>query len=158
VFTKIVVYFASLTLLLSGCVTDLGLDRISIPDVGPKVSSFFNLKSNEPLDPGKPKLDIVIPVFDPGLPEDPSKYKDEGIWPELRRAEAYRFAFKLKSALEETGAFGAVRVAPDETATGDLYIIGKIAESDGEDVEIDLDVVDISGDQWFVSGGAIMVH
>ena len=94
------------------------------------------------------KLDVIIPVFDPGLSDSAENYDEEGIWPELRRAEANRFAFKLKQALDDTKKFGAVRVTPDKTASGDLYILGKILESDGEDVKFNLTVIDISGKQW----------
>lgn len=96
-----------------------------------------------------PKLDIIVPVFDPGLPKDPDDWEGEDIWPELRRAEANRFAVKLKEALEKTGAFGAVRVTPDTTATGDLYVVGRIEESNGEEVEIEIQVSDISGNLWY---------
>ncbi len=118
--------------------------------VGPSMSSSY-LKSKVKEDPRvqKPKLDIIIPVFDPGLPNDPDDYEKEGIWPELRRAEAARFAYKLKLALEKTEAFGAVRVMPDATATGDLYVVGSIKESDGETVAIDIKAYDISGKKWF---------
>lgn len=94
------------------------------------------------------KLDVIIPIFDPGLSDSATNYEEEGIWPELRRAEANRFAFKLKQALDNTKKFGAVRVTPDKTASGDLYILGKILESDGEDVEFNLTVIDISGKEW----------
>ena len=57
-----------------------------------------------------PKLDVIIPVFDPGLPEDLEDYEDENIWPEIRRAEANRFAYKLKEKLDETGQFGSQSV------------------------------------------------
>jgi hypothetical protein len=93
-------------------------------------------------------LEVVIPVFDPGLPEDPSEENTQDIWPELRRAEANRFAQKLKQAMEATGKFGAVRVTPDRTATGDLYILGRIEASNGEAVAVDIEVVDISGKRW----------
>ncbi|MBU0972493.1 MAG: hypothetical protein KKC20_17740, partial [Proteobacteria bacterium] len=54
-----------------------------------------------------PKLDVIIPVFDPGLADPSSKDVDKDIWLELRRAEANRFAYKLKEQLEKTGRFGA---------------------------------------------------
>ena len=54
----------------------------------------------------------------------------------------------MKEKLEETGRFGAVRVTPDATATGDLYVIGRIEESNAVDVEIDIEVIDISGKNW----------
>ncbi|MDQ6996209.1 MAG: hypothetical protein Q9M82_01965 [Mariprofundus sp.] len=134
--------------LLSGCAT--GGAGSSGVGVGPVTSSSYSkaqLKKEPSLQ--KPKLDIIVPVFDPGLPKDPAKYKKEGIWPELRRAEAARFAYKMKLALEKTGAFGAVRVMPDKTATGDLYVLGTIDESNGENVAIDIKVYDISGKRWF---------
>jgi len=136
------------TFFLSSC----GAGRTGTSDfgVGPMMSSsYFKSKVEEKAGVQKPKLDIIIPVFDPGLPKDPAKYKEAHIWPELRRAESSRFAYKLKTAIEDTGAFGAVRVMPDKTATGDIYVIGKINESNGEKVAIHLDVYDISGKLWF---------
>lgn len=94
------------------------------------------------------KLDVIIPVFLPGLSDKAAEYEEEGIWPELRRAEANRFAYKLKTALDNTGHFGAVRVAPNSTASGDLYAVGEILESNGQEVEFRLNVVDASGKQW----------
>lgn len=93
-------------------------------------------------------MDVVVPVFDPGLPKDSDDYEEEGIWPELRKAEANRFALKLKEALDKTGRFGAVRVTPDQSATGDLYILGKVQQSNGEEVEFDLEVLGIDGEVW----------
>jgi hypothetical protein len=123
-------------------------------NVGPGFSSTVADKSKETAEKVTalyqgPKLDIIVPVFDPGLPKDPDDWEGEDIWPELRRAEANRFAVKLKEALEKTGAFGAVRVTPDTTATGDLYVVGKIEESNGEEVEIEVQVSDISGNLWY---------
>jgi len=134
--------------LLSGCAASgSGSSGLS---VGPATSSsYLKPKATEKLIVQKPKLDIIIPVFDPGLPKDPEKYEEKGIWPELRRAEASRFAYKMKLALEKTEAFGAVRVMPDTTATGDLYVVGSINESNGANVDIDIKVYDISGKQWF---------
>ena len=94
------------------------------------------------------RLDVIVPVFDPGLPEDPDDYEKEGVWPELRRAEANRFAVALKQALQDTGVFGDVRVSPDTEATGDLYVMGRIEKSDGQDVKIAIEAVDIGGRRW----------
>lgn len=94
------------------------------------------------------RLDVIVPVFAPGLPEDPDDYEKEGMWPELRRAEANRFAVALEQALQTTQVFGDVRVSPDTQATGDLYVIGAIEKSDGQDVRIAIDVVDIGGNRW----------
>ncbi len=147
-FRKAISVIVAGTMFLTGCA--VGSGGSAKPVVGPAVSSSYDKKEIEEAAPGieKAKLDIIVPIFDPGLPDDPEDYKDAGIWPELRRAEASRFAYKMKLALEETGAFGAVRVMPDSSATGDLYVVGKINESNGEDVDIDINVYDISGKEW----------
>ena len=155
---KKIAYLLCLLLFVSSCKTTGGdgfLDGDGFSDVGPELSSVFDRlgKQSIPTNQGTtiqiaPKLDVIIPVFDPGIPESPADYEKKGIWPELRRAEATKFALMMKRALESTGAFGAVRVAPDKKSTGDLYVLGKIDESNGEDVEIDIKVVDISGKTW----------
>lgn len=142
---KLTVIFIILTFFLSGCAST---GKKSTTAVGPLLSSSYEELEKFQADMNLPKLDVIIPVFDPGLPEDPDDYEDQNIWPELRRAEANRFAYKLKEKLEETGQFGAVRVTPDATATGDVYVIGRIVESNGEEVEIDIEVVDIRGKRW----------
>ncbi|RKZ55439.1 MAG: hypothetical protein DRQ44_17820, partial [Gammaproteobacteria bacterium] len=136
---RLIVYLFICSHFLVGCATTGSSGNVQ---VGPKSSSSYD---EETIAIVMPKLDVIIPVFDPGLDDDEL---EEGVWPELRRAEANRFAYKLKQALDDTGEFGAVRVTPDSTASGDLYVLGKIDESDGEDVEFDLTVVDISGKQW----------
>jgi hypothetical protein len=130
---------------LAGCVTT-GSQNHTIK-AGPEFSSSYEKKAIKNISNG-PKLDVIIPVFDPGLSENANNYEEEGIWPELRRAEANRFAYKLKQALDNSNVFGAVRVTPDKTVSGDLYVLGKIEKSDGEDVKFKLNVIDISGKEW----------
>jgi len=146
---KAITWLACSSFILVSCVTPQ-----TSTNVGPGFSSTVKDKSQKAAELAAaqyqgPKLDIIVPVFDPGLPVDENDYEEEGIWPELRRAEANRFAVKLKEALERTGAFGAVRVTPDTTATGDLYVVGRIDESNGEEVAISLQVSDISGELWY---------
>ncbi len=140
-----------LTLLLSACVTTGSFPGFGAGQgaaVGPGSIEDDAVSATAGLPANTPRLDVVIPVFDPGLPQDPDDYADSGVWPELRRAEANRFALKMKEALEKTEAFGAVRVTPDKTAVGDLYILGAIEESNGEDVEIRIEAVAMSGRRW----------
>ena len=142
--------FTALTLLLSGCITTgglgkfIGADSDSPFDVGPNLELAVEPNAIQP----RTRLDVIIPVFDPGLPEDSDEYEKHNIWPELRRTEANRFALNMKNALEDTEAFGAVRVTPDKKATGDLYVLGTIKKSNSEDVAIHLEVVDIFGKRW----------
>jgi hypothetical protein len=137
---------ALVTISLVGCNATTGFIKGSSTGsgfiVGPSTSTEAEEKENKEM-VAKPavKLDVVIPIFDPGI----TKENEEKIWPELRRAEATSFAWMLKAALEETESFGAVRVTPNRNATAEIYVIGKIVESTGEDVEISLMVSDISG-------------
>ena len=133
---------------LSGCAGGSG-GLTDVPSVGPTLSSNFGKSDSESATAGLPKIDVVVPVFDPNIPEDSDTWKKKGIYPELRRAEANRFALKMKSAIEDTKAFGTVRVVPSARATGDLYVSGKILESNGEDVKMEIAVADISGKKWF---------
>ena len=133
---------------LSGCATTSG-GTTSTPDAGPVLSSDYGNTGTVSVNGNLPKIDVAVPVFDPNLPKDPDTWEKQGIFTELRRAESNRFALKMKSALEDTHAFGAVRVVPNSTATGDLYVVGKIIQSNGEYVKINITVVDISGKQWF---------
>ena len=91
------------------------------------------------------KLDVIVPVFDPNIPENPDDFEKMGVWPELRRTESVRFSNAMKTELQETMAFGDVRVAPDLAVAGDLYVIGKILKSNGEDIHISMMVYDSSG-------------
>ena len=146
---RIMVYVIIFSHFLVGCATTGGQN--GAVKVGPKSSSSYNEDVSKAISTTAPKLDVIIPIFDPGLSKSAENYEKDGIWPELRRAEANRFAYKLKQALDDSKAFGAVRVTPDETASGDLYVLGKIEESDGQNVKIRLNVVDISGKKWLNS-------
>lgn len=141
--SKLLVYLLIMMHALTACVGSQSKPTAT----GPQLASSFEEQASEVTYSG-PRLDVIIPAFSPGLSEDEANYEEEGIWPELRRAEANRFAYKLKQALEDTGKFGAVRVTPDNTASGDLYVLGEIVESNGMDLEFDMEVVDISGKQW----------
>ena len=80
-------------------------------------------------------LDVAIAIFDPGL--DVAD-EDERIYPEVRRAEARYIPNVLADTLENSGAWGAVRVVPDEERISDLMITGTILHSDGESLELQI--------------------
>ncbi len=141
---KIITVYVIVAFMLTGCATSTRTPST----VGPRTSSAYDDQPPFEQEIFSPKLDIIIPVFDPGLPENPADLQDDSIWPELRRAEASRFAYKLKEHLEQSGQFGAIRVTPDDTATGDLYILGRIDQSTGEEVEIQIVAIDIAGKVW----------
>ena len=140
-FKKISLY-AVVIPLITGCIATTG----GGPLVGPGRSSQI-LESPQEEAHGR-NIEVAIPVFEPNIPANSDDWEKQGIWPELRRAESKRFAIKMKEALEDTHQFGAVRVVPDQSATGDLYILGKIEESNGENVKIHIKAISIDGKTW----------
>lgn len=134
------IVFACLAMLAGGVATsaqDFDLDkRIKKKEASSSGSKITYAKVDH-----LPKLDVIIPVFNPNIPK---KDKDD-VWPEVRRAEANRFAWMMKLALEKSQAFGAVRVTPDDSGFGELYIHGKILKANGEDIQLEITVNDIRG-------------
>ena len=93
-------------------------------------------------------LDVWVELFDPGeLPED----EDEamGLSMEIREAEARYMPEQLRSTLENTGHWGAVRVVPQNTTGGELLVQGEIIKSDGEELVLRIRASDASGYEWF---------
>jgi len=92
-------------------------------------------------------LDVVVPVFDPGLPEEGQEIPP-GLFPELRKSEARYFAVQLADTLQGTGHWGAVRVAPDRPTIADLTIEGTIIRSTGKTLVVEVEAVDSTGRVW----------
>lgn len=93
-------------------------------------------------------LDIGIMPFAEGIAKnnDPS---DTGVFEEIRSAESRYLAYHLKTTLQGTGHWGAVRVIPSSNAFTDVIIEGNIKESDGEFVTLDISVSDARGQPWY---------
>lgn len=91
-------------------------------------------------------LDVGIPVLNDGLylTDD-----EDTVFPEVRFAEAIYFSNQLAKVLEKSGAWGAIRVTPSDDIIMDLYITGTILQSDGETMDLEIQVKDSSGKQWF---------
>ncbi len=93
-------------------------------------------------------LDIGVIEFDGGISEDndPSK---SGVFEDIRAAETRYLAYHLKTTLQDTGHWGAVRVVPSENAFTDVTIGATIVKSDGEFVTLSVVVRDAIGQTWF---------
>lgn len=89
-------------------------------------------------------LEVNIEEFDPGLDGDSDTWKKKGIWPELRRTESRRFAYKLKEAFEKTNLFGNAYVTPKGDYLADIVIEGGIIISNGEDLHLKISAKDSS--------------
>ena len=93
-------------------------------------------------------LDIGVVEFADGVPEknDPG---DSGIYEEIRGAEARYLPYHLKTTLQGTGHWGAVRVIPSREAFTDVIVSGRIEKSDGEFVTLSVTVHDAMGQHWY---------
>ena len=93
-------------------------------------------------------LDIGIVEFADGIPED-NDPSDSGVYEEIRSAEARYLPYHLKTTLQGTGHWGAVRVLPSRAAFTDVVISGSIEKSDGEYVKLRISVDDAMGRHWY---------
>ena len=97
-------------------------------------------------------LDIAVQTFDANIPEaikDNEEALDKRrIYPDVRKAESRLLANRLKSTLETTGQWGAVRVVPEGVRFVDILITGKILESTGGRLELEIRAVDAAGRTW----------
>ena len=93
-------------------------------------------------------LDVGIVEFAPGIDED-NDPRESGVYEEIRFAETKYLAYHLKTTLQGTGHWGAVRVIPSREAFTDIIISGDIEKSDGEFVELKVVVEDAAGRYWY---------
>ena len=93
-------------------------------------------------------LDVGVVEFDSGLTAD-NNPNESGVFDEIRAAETRYLAYHLKSTLQDTGHWGAVRVVPSTNAFTDVTIKGRIVKSDGEFVTLEVSVADAVGQTWF---------
>ncbi len=98
--------------------------------------------------PAVARLDVAVIEFDPGLPADGEPIP-EGLYPEVREAEAKLLAVRLVETLASTGHWGAVSVLPIEPIASDVTVTAKILHSDGRDLHLMVRVGDATGRTWF---------
>jgi hypothetical protein len=94
-------------------------------------------------------LDVGIRLFDPGIPEDLSTHSKLGIFPEIRRAEARYLPVNLSAALQDSNAWGVVRVIPEEAELSELLVEGRIVEATGLRLQLVVAARDATGRLWF---------
>jgi hypothetical protein len=94
-------------------------------------------------------LDVAVRLFDPNVPQDPKKQEDEGIFPDVRNAESRYIPVEIRDTLEGTGQWGQVRVLPRDDTGMDVYVDGKIVQSDGRVLKLAVTVSDSAGRVWY---------
>jgi hypothetical protein len=94
-------------------------------------------------------VDVGIELFDPGATEkDRDKLAKVGLSPELRRSESRFIAYQLKKTMESTGFWGAVRVLPGPGEGVDVSVSGRIIESNGKRLVLEVEARDARGVKW----------
>ncbi len=129
-----VISVLTLALLVTGCVSQ----TVKSTAVPPLDYASNAISEDEVLDVGVAILDSGIAELD----------EDDRVFPEVRRAEAIFIANELTKTLQEVGAWGAVRVVPDNQQFTDLLLNGTIIHSDGEHLELAVEVTDARGVVW----------
>lgn len=99
-------------------------------------------------------LNVTIPEFDDGIPDDPSVFREQQIFPRIRDIEARLLPFQLRETLVNTGQWGAVRVTATPETAAELEIKGRILRSDGDSLELEITVLDATGKEWFAKSFA----
>ena len=98
--------------------------------------------------PASQLLNVNIVEFDPNVPAAADQDKDLPVVPAVRKAEASYLAYSLRSTLEGTGQWGAVRVVPDGIDSSEVIVRGTIMASDGETLELRISAADATGRVW----------
>jgi hypothetical protein len=102
--------------------------------------------------PSEQRLDVVVHSFNSGIPEAQAADEDalakKRIYPDLRKAESRYFAVMLRNTLEGSAQWGAVRVAPDTVQFVDVAVTGRIIESTGKHLVLEVTARDAAGRVW----------
>lgn len=126
-------------LLLSGCSTSTVKSTKHTP----------LLQETRALPPSQ-LLDVGVIALEPGLrpPQDEAGARDDTP-ATIRNAEGYYLANELRGAIESSAGWGTVRLLPSTTPVVDVYVSGRILQSDGETLEVEIEARDSAGTRWF---------
>ena len=128
--------FAAFALVLAGCSSS----TVRTTEVTPVITG-------DPATPESELLDVGIRLFDPNA----ATLTEDEIFtsPEIRKAEARYMPTVLADTVQKSGHWGAVRVTPTETGVSDVVVAGRILESTGEKLALEISVSDASGAAWY---------
>lgn len=131
----------ALACLLSACMVN---ETKPLAKVNP-VQANAQIPDDELLDVGIHEFDVNIPEE---LAKDPDALAKHRIYPDIRKAEARYIPTLLRSTLESSGQWGAVRVVPANVEFIDVAVSGKILQSTGAKLALEVSAVDSTGRVW----------
>jgi hypothetical protein len=94
-------------------------------------------------------LDVGVRLFDPNVPATTERQEKDRVFPEVRKAESRYIPLLIRDTLEDTGQWGQVRVLPGDGTGMEVFVDGRILESDGRELRLQLVVTDAAGRTWF---------
>jgi hypothetical protein len=94
-------------------------------------------------------LDVGVRLFDPNVPATTEQQEKDRVFPEVRKAESRYIPLVIRDTLEDTGQWGQVRVLPGDGTGMEVFVDGRILESDGRELRLQLTVSDATGRTWF---------
>ena len=130
-----------LFLQLSGCMVN---ETKPLPKIN-AVQAKAEIPADELLDVGLHELDTNITAEQL---KDTDKLAKDRIYPDIRKAEARYIPSVLRSTLESSGQWGAVRVVPSNVEFVDVSVSGRILESTGAKLALEITVKDSTGRVW----------
>jgi hypothetical protein len=136
-FPYLLFFIFATTFFLSSCATN----TIKISD-GEKIESEIYQLQESGL------LDVGILLFEKGEITE-KQQEDEGAHEDIRKAEARYIAYHLKETMQLSNGWGAIRVLPTESQIADVIVRGAIVSSNGEELILQIRVVDSTGQPWF---------
>jgi len=93
-------------------------------------------------------LDLAVIPFKSDISKS-QKESDSPISSSARNAEGLFLANQLTSTIQKTSIWGAVRSIPDKETMVDVYVEGKIINSDGEKLTLEISVSDSTNRNWY---------
>jgi hypothetical protein len=123
--------------LISGCAS------LGVQNVPP--TALYSAKSEIP---EEELLDVGIVTFN-SVEMTEEEAKEQGTNAQVRKAEEHFIPYHLKSTLQQSSHWGMVRVMPKESTVADVVVKGRIIESNGERLVLQVEARDATGRLWF---------
>jgi len=96
----------------------------------------------------EPRLSIGVVEFDPGIPNDATLHRAQGVFPIIRKAEARYLPYLLRQQLVADERWGVVRIMPGNYQAADVLVRGVIKRSNGQVLGLQILAQDSTGRVW----------
>ena len=112
-----------------------------------KIGPTDIMKAHEEI-PEEELLDVGINVLESEEITE-KEAKEQHTNSEIRKAESHFIPYHMKLTMQQSSYWGAVRVLPAQTESTDVLIKGKIIESNGMHLVLQVQATDVTGKTWF---------